>query len=412
MAEAKKGGAVQAFLVAHGEKVGLGVAAAALLGYLVVGVLMAEEDRAPAEVRREVERLSRERQNGDPQYDPPAAEPWAARAVEPWNNVIASARGANDFVATGLPEIRAKAIERPVVARKQVKIPPVTLGAAEVDLSGVTIHWEVKTFTRQEELALQKEFDLLKYSHFTVERETAGSGKWEVLADKLPPTARNFKDTRIEPKTKYNYRVKAYVEPDKQGRTPPEGNPVTLALPSPVQTLGIFRVTFINPGRVPGQDAYQVWVKIEKHDRELGPVEIRQFQRPGEKIGWWPEGRGGEPTSKHAVSKGGRAHTIDFDTGMTLVSIKPTTVTLEITKCRKQITAQGAGQCQFVKEKRVFHDIHEIVVSEGGMEQTILIPNPKDSPRARDEFCEIHGGSKSAASPPTDKPEKPESPPK
>ncbi|HXG62188.1 MAG TPA: fibronectin type III domain-containing protein [Planctomycetota bacterium] len=411
MAEAKKAGTAQAFLAAHGEKLGLGVAAAALLGYLVLGVLMAQEDRAPSEVRREVERLSRERQNGDAQYDPPAPEPWAARAVEPWNNVIASARGANDFAATGLPEIRAKAIERPKVAVKEVKVPPVTLGPVDVGLDGVTISWDVKAFTRQEELALQKEFDLLKYSHFSVEREVAGSGKWEILADKLPPTTKNFKDTRIEPKTKYNYRVKAYVEPDKQGRKPREGDPVVLSLPSPVQTLGIFRVTFINPGRVPGQDAYQVWVKIEKHDRELGPVEIRQFQRPGEKIGWWPEGQGGEPTSMHPISRGGRAHTVDFNTGMTLVSIKPTTVTLEITKCKKQITAQGAGQCQFVKEKRVFHDIYEIVVSEGGAEQTLLIPNPKDSPRARDEFCEIHGGVRPAGGAP-DKPEKAEAPQK
>ncbi|MFN3483932.1 MAG: hypothetical protein ACK44W_00350 [Planctomycetota bacterium] len=409
MAEAKKGGRAQAFLAAHGEKLGLGVAAAALVGYLVVGLLMAEEDRVPSEVRREVERLTRERQNGDPQYDPPAVEPWAARAVEPWNNVIASARGANDYVATGLPEIRAKAIERPRVVLKQVRIPPVSLGVPEVDLSGVTIQWDVKTFTRQEEINLQKEFDLLKYSHFTVEREPAGSGKWTVLADKLPPTTKNFKDTQIEPKTKYNYRVKAYVEPDKQGRVPPEGNPVVLTLPTPVQTLGIFRVTFINPGRVPGQDAYQVWVKIEKHDRELGPVEIRQFQRPGEKIGWWPESQGGEPTSVHTISKGGRAHKIDFNTGMTLVSIKPTTVTLEITKCKKQITPQGTAQCQFVKEKRIFHDIHELIVSEGGVEQTVLIPNPKDSPRAQDVYGEIHRGGRPAdePAPKSDKPDAP-----
>ena len=53
MAEEKKPNAAKDFATKHGEKLGLGVAAAALLAYLMVAVVFAKEDTVSRDLDRE-----------------------------------------------------------------------------------------------------------------------------------------------------------------------------------------------------------------------------------------------------------------------------------------------------------------------------------------------------------------------
>src|SRR5258706_264832 len=56
----------------------------------------------------------------------------------------------------------------------------------------------------------KEKVDPAKGTYFLLEREVNGSGKWEVLAEKLDTKTQVYVDTKIEPKTKYAYRVSLF----------------------------------------------------------------------------------------------------------------------------------------------------------------------------------------------------------
>jgi len=397
MAEEKKESAAKAFFVKHGEKVGLGAAALALVAYLVVGVLMAKDDPTPKQVDREVRRIKDDKvtsHDKDAEFKAPDSKPWSDTAVKPWNNVVASARGGTDWVATGLPEFKLKEIAPVAIKIRGVRIPEIAFGNVEVSLDSVILTWSVKAFTPAEERTLARDNDILKLKEFVIERQAAVGGKWEEIGRVTDLKTTTFKDTKIDPKTKYTYRVTSIPEPDKLNRPEAKGMTVT---GSAVSTYGIWKVSFINPSKAAGSAKGMVYVTIEKFEKGRGTVSIRRIHYAGDKIGSWAETEGAEPTSTHVVSQGGKSFKVDFNTGMELVSIEPAKVTIDIVKCKTQFDNTGNKiGCTELKEKRSF-DVHEIVYKDDDGTHKMHSPNPKDSPRGQDEKCEDHGGKKIVA---------------
>jgi hypothetical protein len=164
---------------------------------------------------------------------------------------------------------------------------------------------------------------------------------------------------------------------------------------APAQTLGIWKLTFRSPSRPENAEkGGMVQIVIEKFEKSLGKkVTTSRIHRDGDKIGWWPDGGEAEPVAKHKVFESGKAYTVDFDTGATLVSVMPKKVTIEVKKCKAKMGPSGKEGCDTVTEKRTF-DVYEIFVKDEEGDKKFLSPNPRETPNGQDQFCEDHGGKK------------------
>ena len=224
------------------------------------------------------------------------------------------------------------------------------------------------------------------------------------VAESLPASERSFKDTKIDPKTNYNYRVTAYCDAKEyKERGGPEATPrpdgvVAMVTGTAPQTLGIWKMSFLNPFKPENAEKGQVYVKIEKFEKPLGSkVEKARIHHAGDVIGWWPETGSPEPTSKHRVQVGTKSVEVDFDTKTKLMSVEPRKVVIEIKKCAPKFTNGQRDGCNTVTEKRSF-DVHEIVLKGPDGDERILSPNPRENPNGQDQMCEEHGGRRASSS--------------
>ncbi|HEX7900755.1 MAG TPA: hypothetical protein VF950_23555 [Planctomycetota bacterium] len=424
MADEKKGGSGKELLVKHGEKIALGIAVLVLLAYVFLFYLPEKKNPDLNELRKNVDALAKEMRTPKPEDGPEPAKAWEQMAVGPWNTVLQPAKSADVWAASLRTEIAESTKKKPKVRPPQALAPSVAFENLEINLDSVVLTWSVKEFTPAEKSKLAKEKDPAKIpvdlTSFKIERDVNGAGKWDVLATLDDPKARTFKDVKIEPKTKYAYRITAISMKEpflKNGGEDGAENAsgVVAVLASPVaQTLGIWKITFANASRPANADRGMVYVTIEKFEKALGAkVERKQIHRDGDRIGWKEAQDGAEPSSKHKVQVGAKAFDVDFNTEVTLVSVKAKKVTVEITKCKPRFAAGGVKEypCDKIKEKRTF-DIHEIVTNGPDGRQTIQVPNPKDHPNGQDQICEECGGKKPVTRESIEQPDKPKEDPK
>lgn len=395
MGEEKKGGKLQEILSTHGEKLALGVAALLLLAYLVVGVFMKAPDLASAKLRTQIKKVEAERGAAHPEDEKKKAPEAGdyAQSITYWQ-VVARADGASDSGATLLPEPKGFARPKKVIVIKGVKVPPITFGAAEVALDSVTLTWSKYEFSKTEMRKDAKDFDFIELAGYTLERKV-GDGEWKVLEEELPVDTLAYKDTDIDPKTKYQYRVTSHAMPDELKRKDAVGMSVTSPV---VETMGIWRLSFANP-QVRPDGTGMAYVTIEKFDKEFGgTVKIKHIHKKGEKIGWWPEGDPENPVSKHRVSlSGGRSATIDFNSGMMLNDIAKAEVDVEVQQCKPKFDFKSGTKegCEILTKKIHFSNLHKIdYTDDQGKKQTVYYPDPYSSSRVQDGRCEEHGGPK------------------
>src|ERR1043166_9523639 len=102
MADEKAPNKAKEFFAKHGEKVGLGVAAAALLGYLAFGIVLAKEDTSVRDLQKETQRLDGERRKRHERYTAPEVKVDSGTVLAPWNTVT-TAKAGGDAVARSLP---------------------------------------------------------------------------------------------------------------------------------------------------------------------------------------------------------------------------------------------------------------------------------------------------------------------
>ncbi len=420
MADDKKGGAAKELLVKHGEKIALGVSLLLLLSYVFIFYLPEKRQPDADTLKGTVKKVEQSMRTPRPEDEPKPAKAWEQTAVSPWNTVVEAPKGADDWAATLVTDISVNT-RKPIVTRPpQAVAPSIAFENLEINLDSVVLSWTVKEFTAPMKVAMAKKTPKevpVDLTSFKIERDVNGAGKWETIATLEDPKARSYKDPKIDPKTRYAYKVSAFSAKKEfleNGGEDSGPNPTGLAgtVASPVaQTLGIWKISFANASKAANAEKGMAYVTIEKYEKGLAAkVEKKRIHYSGDKIGWWPEQADAEPTSKHRVQVGTKSHEVDFDTGITLVSVQPKRVTVEITKCKRNFGPGGVPvyPCDKVKEKRTF-DIHEIVLNGPEGRQVIQSPSPKDHPNGQDQICEECGGKKpvvgdSSLKPPPDAP--------
>ena len=129
---------------------------------------------------------------------------------------------------------------------------------------------------------------------------------------------------------------------------------MTVATPGPIQTQGIWKISFLNPSKPAGSNRGYAMITIEKYEKGKGTVTAKHIQYAGDKIGTWEEQPGnGEFVSVHRTFKDGKALNVDFGTGFSLISIEPAKITLDIKKCKKKYDSGGNWvACDTIIEKR------------------------------------------------------------
>src|SRR5581483_11675688 len=102
--------------------------------------------------------------------------------------VVASSRSADDMGGFIVTSAIGTGLDKKIIKKIPVIVPPVSFVGTEVAIDSITVAWNYKDFTNQEVLKMgrdKEKTDAAKGSYFLLEREVGGSGKWEVLADKL-----------------------------------------------------------------------------------------------------------------------------------------------------------------------------------------------------------------------------------
>jgi hypothetical protein len=411
MTDAKKGNQAKEFFEKFGEKLALGVCLLILIGYAVVAFGMSSEDPGLGKMEKNIKAIEKEEKTLHTDMVAPNTENWQAKAISPWNTVVTTARAADDWTGSLITKAEGKGIDKAIIRKIPVVIPPVVFSGTEIAIDAVTVAWSYKDFTKQEELKMAREKENkvapAKASHFLLERQVGG-GKWEVLADKLDVKTQSYVDQKIEPKTKYAYRVTAYST-DKDylerggpvdavtGATPnPDGKINTVSSPQ-ITTMGIWNLNFTNATKLADAAKGMVYVKIEKFEKGVGKVEAKHIHYDGDQIGFWSEAEGADPVSKHRVSNKGKSILVDFNMGATLVSVTPVKLPIEVKRC-KPIYAAGGNKtgCETIIEKRTF-DTAAIVYKDDEGQKKMYFPNPS----LLDQLCEEHGGKKIIVTSPT-----------
>ena len=263
--------------------------------------------------------------------------------------------------------------------------PSLRFGKTLVAHEGVTLKWEIDAFAASDESPA-------RVVRFGVERKPTASDTWTTLSDSLPRRDRSFTDAGFKPGTRYVYRLTCYFT--HAGAAPPP-DPVRIGMTSvvtaPVETLSIWNLTINTAMRG------QAYLTIEKFDRKLGrKVEKKHIHHAGEQIGWWKETGGDGPVSTHLVSLGGgKSAPVDFNTGMTLVSVGKKPATIQIDKCRAIFGAGGKRVgCKQSKLTVTISNTYEIVTVDDAGTHVLFYPDPTKNPRAVSQACKNHGGVK------------------
>ncbi len=399
MQESSSAGGSKGALQQHWEKIGL--AAAVLACVAVLGwAFNAGESPEVRSLKTAINRVNDTAKGGQ------TGEGWAppAATVPAPNDKVVDTSLANAWGQSVRTEYSAKALAVADAVKGAILfIPTPRLEVGDPAVEGIDLTWSADV---TEKVGARVKVDVLGW---TVERKKAG-GKWEVVADRLEfkdpkdPKAKplyeglKWKDTALEPKTEYTYRVSAigntadpaYLKAKPENRDPGKpSNEVT------VRSVGIWRITFANlkakddDANTPGQ----AYITIEKFDIVAGPVKISKIQNEGEKIGWWPDG-GTEPTSMHSTfsAKLGKQTKVDFNTGGVLKKvILGREVEYTYKQCKMKSTASGT-ECEGVETKKERHKVNEVQFTDDEAKPQVFRVNVT-APKA-DSLCEAHGGER------------------
>lgn len=254
-------------------------------------------------------------------------------------------------------------------------IPMLSLEKVALVADGVTIGWFV--FDAPLRGANDNLISPKPISHFTVERQSLPTGKW-TLGATLPASARTYCDRDVDYGARYRYRVICHLV---------DGGTTSVETADPVKGPPLWSFTFTNPIKPAEAVKGMVYVKIVKFEKGYGRVEAKHVQYDGDRLGFWEETPGAEPTCVHRVKlPDGRAVDVDFNTGATLKAVVPTKLVVEVKRCKPiyKLSGDRIG-CDQVVEKRAFETCQISYRDSEGSHQ-INVPDPGKL----DQLCDQH----------------------
>lgn len=382
-----------AFLTRYAEKLALGASLAALgIGAVVMFGLNGRDSSVP--VRSAAQKLTVEMAKGH--GGSPKPDEWRAKSVGNWNKAVDPARAGDNWAASGPTQLNAKPIVPPSGPIEKVyRIPDVVMGRVDVQVDHILLNWTIQDFTREEQQKNAKVSDYGSITHFKLERESMGA--WEILEPRLDARTLSYRDTRIEPRTAYAYRVtacsneKGFLErgtPDVKVGAMPNKDGIGNTVAAAVRSLGIFKLSFSNPQKPDPATKGKAFIMIEKFEKDAGKVTIHRIHEEGDRIGTWAEPAGTTPTSVHRISvPPGRSLPVDWNTGATLVTVQPLKVTVNVEKCTTKNSPQGKLGCALIVTPREVTTTLIVYTDADGRHELYspALPDPN-------ERCPIHGG--------------------
>jgi len=165
------------------------------------------------------------------------------------------------------------------------------------------------------------------------------------------------------------------------GTVPPPNPPDRSVAGKPAPEPPRWTLKFSNAIKPAGADKGMVYVSIEKVEKGVGKVQAKHIHFDGDRIGWWEEIPGADPTPLHRVTradgKAVPAVVVDFDTGMTLTSVVPVRRPVLLRRCKPIFNAPNGEKvaCTVIEEIRQF-DQHEISYRDGRDSYRVQVPDP------------------------------------
>lgn len=375
MADEKQPSKFQKLIQTHGEKLALGGAAVALLGYLVWSFALAAPDPSAGTLDNLATQISGQTKARHEGLAPKADyAKLSAPALDVYNRQI-DVKEPPAWGGTVATKVDVKVTTSITTKEAPHVLAAITISSVDAALEGITV-----TFAKGE---VPDGYEESPVSGFVIERRK-GKGSWEVLDDDVAASATSYVDTKIEPKTEYTYRVRATTSDAKvtnatSGRGSPSNEVAT-------KSLGIWKFSVLNP--IPGDDIMEkkgsAYIIIEKFDKEHGKVDIRHIHAEGDKIGFW------DNSFKHRIAvKGGSQIEVDFETGATLKTIRAKEIVHKYKQCNPKFEGGARSGCDIVT-KEIKQTLNEIVIidDEGGK---ILVYHPEKRTYA-DQLCPEHAG--------------------
>jgi len=260
--------------------------------------------------------------------------------------------------------------------------PTLTIEKAQPEGDGVSLGWFVLEATVRSSSG-----DLISprpISTFTLERQPVSSEEWTLIRN-LPASERAYLDLDVEFGVSYRYRITANFS---------DGGRTYVFTPDPVQLRPEWTLQFRNPTKPNGGAKGTVVVQIEKRLKGMGTVYASCIHQEGDRIGFWEEMPGGQPTSVHRVTlSSGESAVVDFNVGAVLRTVLPTKPGLLVKRCRK-IYEKTSGQwigCDQISEIRAIpetsaSEVYRITYSDSKGEHGVILPEPG----TLDLRCERH----------------------
>lgn len=336
---------VRWFLGRHFEKLALGLAAAALLSYLLIGFNGAEAEAVPRGTR--------------PSMPPPGFTPVADRAITTLRSV-ARADGAVDSAGTLL----SKVISDPKPPWPKPPVRPTLMAGVKLTATAespyaVRLEGEVRPVDPEK----AKEARVVEVTGYALERRVRGTEAFASLRE-IGPGDASFTDHSVEAETDYEYRLVP-----RSGALRGAASVAAAAVPK------IWSLRFQNAAN----GTVQVW--ISKIDRDHGRVEKRFVHSAGERIGW----RGDSPL--HWITRKGEPLQVDLDTGLRLVSAERETREVKVRRCLRRVKDTVLLPCVERTETRPVTTGVVVLESKEGRETRTL-----EDLSVRDERCPRHRG--------------------
>lgn len=401
------------FMFKHGEKLGLGVAGAVLVGFAAYAFGLSHDEEILNEANSALDQVDLKSNEYEVKKSGYEARADARATTQEWKD-LTTASAMPAWAGNYPTAVTVNERDKPVTPTTTTSwlIADIKFTQTKVDLTGVTIEYEETTVV--EDLAGTNQKKAAAVTGYELQRKTLSgpkAGDWETLetgayeigaaTEGEGETARSFlrvKDPTIDPKTKYAYRIRIVGE-SKDARKDPVLS--RFSNEKEVRTRGDFSwepktIVVLQDGRP------QIGFWVTKFDRKYNKeLLLRMNHFEGDMIGVEVKDdltgetnsmfRPKDPKnpSKAALDENGKPiGPIDFRTGAVIKKVEIIVDRKLIKRVCDRVSEGGVLVCKGSRELEVPYSGKLVVITDDeGVDQDWYFPA---LPAIKDDVCEEH----------------------